>query len=273
MASRSCPLGSVRFEVDKRNDTGQFILTGSAVPKDNITSHTGTGRLSRLLMRSMSLYESEDSNGSVSLKDLFNSINNIESFSTLTIEKIAYLIARGGWPASIQSISEKVALKRVSDYVESLINQDISRVDCIKKNPERVRQLLKSLSRNISTMATLRTIKNDIAENDMQISEKTISQYLNALRRIYVIEDLPAWTPSLKSKTTIRTSAKRHFVDSSIATAVLRLNDKMLLHDFETFGLLFESICIRDLRIYAQALDSDIYHYHDKNGLEADAII
>jgi predicted AAA+ superfamily ATPase len=264
---------AVRFEVDKRNKTGQFILTGSSVPKDNVTSHTGTGRISRLLMRTMSLYESKDSNGSVSLESLFNGINDIASFSNLTIENIAYLITRGGWPASIKTSSEKIALKQISNYVESVINQDISKVDGIEKNPNRVRQLLKSLSRNISTMATMKTIKNDMAENEMTLSEKTISQYLNALRRIYVIEDLPAWTPSLRSKTSIRTSAKRHFVDPSIATAVLRLNNNTLLHDFETFGLLFESLCIRDLRIYAQSLDGEVYHYHDKNGLEADGII
>jgi predicted AAA+ superfamily ATPase len=264
---------AVRFEVDKKNKIGQFILIRSSVPKDNVTSNTGTGRISRLLMRTMSLYESKDSNGSVSLESLFNGINDIASFSNLTIENIAYLITRGGWPASIKTSSEKIALKQISNYVESVINQDISKVDGIEKNPNRVRQLLKSLSRNISTMATMKTIKNDMAENEMTLSEKTISQYLNALRRIYVIEDLPAWTPSLRSKTSIRTSAKRHFVDPSIATAVLRLNNNTLLHDFETFGLLFESLCIRDLRIYAQSLDGEVYHYHDKNGLEADGII
>ena len=265
---------AVRFMVDQRGKSGQFILTGSAVPKDNVVQHTGTGRISRLLMRPMSLYESMESNGSVSLKALFDGETEIDNFSTLTIEQITFAIVRGGWPASIGK-SEKIALRHAIDYVEAIINTDVSRVDGIEKNPVRVRALLRSLSRNISTLATIRTIHDDIAmgDADESISEKTISQYLRALDRIFVTENLPAWNPVLRSKTAIRTSPKRQFVDPSIAAAVLRLTPSRLLEDFNYFGFLFESLCDRDLRIYAEAIDGQVFHYRDASGLEADAVI
>lgn len=265
---------AVRFMVDQRGKHGQFILTGSAVPKDNVVQHTGAGRISRLLMRPMSLYESMESNGSVSLKALFDGETEIDNYSTLTIEQIAFAIVRGGWPASIGA-SEKIALRHAIDYVEAIINADISKVDGIEKNPVRVRALLRSLSRNISTMATIRTIHNDIAMGDVDesISEKTISQYMGALDRIFVTENLPAWTPALRSKTSIRTSPKRQFVDPSIAAAVMRLTPSSLLDDFNYFGFLFESLCDRDLRIYAEAIDGQVFHYRDGSGLEADAVI
>lgn len=263
---------AVRFEVDKRNKPGQFILTGSAVPSDNLVAHTGTGRISRLLMRPMSLWESGDSNGSISLKELFDKNTDISATSDLSIEKIAFLICRGGWPASVSQENES-ALKMATNYVESVINMDVQRVDGVEKNPERVRMLLRSLARNISTMASGQTIMADMESNDIGISEKTLSSYLNALRRIFVIEDTPAWMPSLRSKTAIRTSPKRNFVDPSIATAVMRTNPSGLLNDFETFGFMFESLCTRDMRIYAQANDGAVFHYKDKNDLESDMII
>ena len=265
---------AVRFMVDQRGKLGQFILTGSAVPRDNVVQHTGTGRISRLLMRPMSLYESMESNGSVSLKALFDGETEIDNFSTLTIEQIAFAIVRGGWPASIGK-SEKIALRHAIDYVEAIINTDVSRVDGIEKNPVRVRALLRSLSRNISTVATIRTIHNDITMGDADgsISEKTISQYLGALDRIFVTENLPAWNPALRSKTVIRTSPKRQFVDPSIAAAVMRLTPSRLLDDFNYFGFLFESLCDRDLRIYAEAIDGQVFHYRDGSGLETDAVI
>lgn len=263
---------AVRFEVDKRGETGQFILTGSAVPSDNVTAHTGTGRISRMLMRPMSLYESMESNGSISLADLFTGKHDLESASGLTVEQIAFVLCRGGWPASIGK-NEKVALQMPMDYVEAVINHDVSRVDGVDKNPNRVRMLLRSLARNISTMASIQTIHDDIEATDNTISDKTIASYLNALRRIFVVEDLPAWSPSLRSKSVIRTSPKRHFVDPSIATAVMRIHPERILKDFETFGLLFESLCTRDMRIYAQINDGDVFHYRDKSGLEADMIV
>ena len=263
---------AVRFEVDKRSKMGQFILTGSAVPTDNVTAHTGTGRISRVLMRPMSLFESLESTGDVSLADLFSGKQDIEAISPLTIEQLAFALCRGGWPASIGR-KEKAALRMPMDYVEAVINHDVSRVDDVDKNPSRVRMLLRSLARNIATLASSQTIQKDIEANDSAISTKTISSYLNALRRIFVIEDLQAWSPSLRSKTAIRTSSKRHFVDPSIATAVMRTTPEGLLKDFETFGFLFESLCTRDMRVYAQINDGDVFHYRDKNGLEADMII
>jgi len=263
---------AVRFEVDKRGDAGQFILTGSAVPADNVTAHTGTGRFARILMRPMSLYESKESNGTISLTDLFNGIHDTESVSDLTIEQIAFAICRGGFPASIGK-PDKTALRMPVEYVESIINQDISRVDGIEKNPGRVRLLLRSLARNIATQASIQTILNDVEATETSISDKTISTYYNALRRIFVIEPMPAWSPSLRSKTAIRTSPKHFFVDPSIATAVMRINPDGVLQDFGYFGFLFESLCARDVRIYAQHNDGEVFHYRDKSGLEADLIV
>jgi len=264
---------AVRFEIDQRRAVGQFILTGSAVPMKNETAHTGTGRISRLVMRPMSLYESRESNGKISLRALFDGKQEDAGvMSELTIEQISYSLCRGGWPASI-NLTGKPALRMAMDYVEAIINQDISRVDGIEKNPERVRLLLRSLARNIATTATYQTIKEDIEAIDISISDKTISTYFNALRRIFVVEDLPAWAPSLRSKTAIRTTDKRHFVDPSIATAVMRTNPEGVLTDFKYFGFLFESLCTRDIRIYSQANDGDVFHYRDKSGLEADLIV
>lgn len=263
---------AVRFAVDERGVPGQFILTGSAVPMDNAMRHTGTGRISRMMMRPMSLYESLESSGDISLKVLFDENSDVAGLSTLTIERLAFALARGGWPAFVGE-NDNIALRRVYDYVDAVINIDVSRVDEVEKNPARVRALMRSLARNISTVANLATLRNDIGGNEEAVSDKTIASYLNALRRIFVIEDLPAWSPALRSKTAIRTSAKRHFIDPSIATAALRATPDRLLGDFNTFGFLFESLCIRDLRVYAQTLDGEVFHYRDKSGLEADAIV
>jgi predicted AAA+ superfamily ATPase len=263
---------AVRHAVDRRGEPGQFILTGSAVPTDNAVRHTGTGRISRVLMRPMSLFESLESTGDVSLKALFDGNTDGEGMSFLTVEQLAFITTRGGWPASIGE-KASVALRHAYNYADAVINLDVSRVDGVEKNPARVRALMRSLARNISTAATLTTVRNDVAVNESDISEKTISSYLNALRRIFVVEDLPAWNPAMRSKTVLRTASKRHFTDPSIAAAVLCATTDSLLRDFNTFGSLFESLCIRDLRIYAQAIDGEVFHYRDKSGLEADAII
>jgi predicted AAA+ superfamily ATPase len=263
---------AVRFEVDKRGLPGQFILTGSAVPADNVTAHTGTGRYARIRMRPMSLYESRESTGSVSLADLFDGRDDIEGISDLSIEQIAFAICRGGFPASIGK-PDKAALRMSVDYVEAVINQDISGVDGVEKNPTRARLLLRSLARNIATMASMQTILDDVESTETTISDKTFAVYYNALRRIFVVEDMPAWSPSLRSKTAIRTSLKRHFVDPAIATAVMRANPEAILHDFEYFGFLFEALCARDMRVYAQRNDGDVYHYRDKSNLEADMVV
>lgn len=263
---------AVRFAVDVKGKTGLFILTGSSVPHDLTISHTGTGRISRMLMRPMSLFESLDSSGAVRLSDLFSGTASVEGVSDLPLERLVFCVARGGWPASVGEPDE-IALSRARDYVDAVIAQDMSRIDGIQRDPSRVRGLMQSIARNISTQASITTIKADIARDEESLSEKSISSYMDALRRMYVLEDLNAWSPALRSSTAIRISPTRHFVDPSIACAVLRARPNDLLHDFRTLGLLFESLCIRDLRIYAQSLDGEVFHYRDRNGLEADAII
>ncbi|MBN2804290.1 MAG: ATP-binding protein, partial [Deltaproteobacteria bacterium] len=250
---------------------GQFILTGSATPSDGEIAHSGTGRIARMLMRPMSLFESNESNGKVSIKDLFEGNTDIAAKSTLTIEQIAHSVCRGGWPAAV--MAGKQSPQIAMNYVDAVINLDIHIVDDVQKDPERVRLLLQSLARNISTLATSKTIMDDMQVNKASISDKTLNSYLTALRRIFVIEDVPAWQPSLRSKTAIRTANKRQFVDPSIATAALRTNASGILHDFETFGFLFESLCTRDLRVYSQAIDGGVFHYRDKSELESDLII
>ena len=262
---------AVRFAVDKRALMGQFILTGSATPGANETIHSGTGRIARMLMRPMSLYESSESDGKVSLKDLFDGNKDIAAKNNLTIEQIAHAICRGGWPAAVISGSQSSRI--AMNYVDSIINSDVHRVDGVERDPERVRLLLQSLARNISTLATYKTIMYDMQVNDASITDKTLSSYLNALRRLFVVEDVPAWQPSLRSRTAIRTANKRQFVDPSIATAALRTNATGILRDFETFGFLFESLCTRDLRVYSQAIDGGVFHYRDKSELESDLII
>lgn len=262
---------AVRFDVDKRSERGLYILTGSAVPKDGVTAHTGTGRISRMLMRPMSLFESKESNGSVSLAKLFAGETDVIAESTLTIPELAKIICRGGWPEAVKNGDSDSLVAR--NYVDAVINMDIQRVDDVERNPARVRQFLRSYARNISTMVPLTTILADVHSNDIGFSDTTMYSYVNALRRIFVIEDIPAWKPSLRSKTAIRTSDKRQFVDPSIAAALMHANIDSILNDMNYFGFLFESLAARDLRVYAQALDGDIFHYHDKNELEADLVI
>lgn len=265
---------SVRHEVDMRGEMGQFILTGSSVPiLDENISHTGTGRISRIRMRTMSLFESGESNGEISLKELFSSTKNIEGFGILSIDELAECIVRGGWPSSVAT-NLGMYEKRVQDYFDAVVNIDISRVDGIEKNPQKVAVLMKSLARNISTEASMETLRRDMSGSEKDtISIPTVMSYLNALQRIFVTEDLEAWNPSIRSKTPLRSGPKRHFIDPSIACAAMGINGEKLLKDFNTFGYLFESLCIRDLRIYSDYLDGKVYHYRDKTNLECDAII
>ena len=266
---------AVRFEVDNREEYGQFILTGSAVPpKTDEIFHTGTGRFAWIKMRPMSLYESEESSGEVSLKELFNQPENIQGENKLDdIDKLAFLICRGGWPGTIE-MDEEIALEQAFDYFDAIVNSDISRVDDVKRDPERAKRLMKSYSRHQGTQATYRTLRDDISVNEATyITEDTVYAYTNALRKIFVIEDMPAWNPNLRSKTAIRTSDTRYFIDSSIATSSLGLGPHDLIKDLNTMGLLFETMCVRDLRVYAESIDGKIYHYRDKTGLECDAVV
>lgn len=268
---------SIRFEVDKRDDFSQFILTGSSVPvaSSDIT-HSGVGRISRMLMRPMSLYESGESNGSVSLYDLFNNVENISGYNNLTIEDISYLICRGGWPKSI-GVNIDVALQLPINYYEAIVMDDISRVDNVKRDSEKIKRILRSYARSIATQTKISTITQDVYANDnydnLNNKNITISSYISALKKIFVIEDSLSWNPNLRSKTAIRSSDTRYFTDPSVATAALGLGPNDLINDLEAMGLLFENLCIRDLRVYAESLDGQIYHYRDKNNLECDAVI
>lgn len=265
---------AIRFEVDHRDDLGQFILTGSAVPPETEEiHHTGTGRFARVKMRPMSLFESEDSNGSVSLTELFSGKLDISGNSDLPFEKLAFLVCRGGWPRAT-SMSDSTALEQAFDYYDAVVNADISRVDNIERNAERVKLLMRSYARHQGTQASNSVIKDDMRVNDNStLNEDTVYSYISALKKIFVIEDMPSWNPNLRSKTAIRTSDTRYFVDPSIATAALGLGPNDLLNDLNTFGLFFETMCIRDLRIFADALNGQVYHYRDASGLECDAVI
>lgn len=265
---------TVRFEVDHRHQVGQFILTGSAAPSDEESmQHSGTGRFSWLTMRPMSLYESGESNGKVSLSHLFESCENIVATNSLRIDDIAFLICRGGWPFAC-SLQGDAALAQAFDYVDAVIKKDVSRVDGTSRNITTTRLLMRSYARNQGSQATIGTIVADMMTNDEnEIGVKTAGSYLDALRKIFVIEDSEAWNPNLRSKTAIRTANTRYFIDPSIGTAVLGLGPKDLINDLNTMGLFFETLCVRDLRIFADALDGQVFHYRDKSGLECDAVI
>lgn len=265
---------SVRFEVDHRHDVGQFILTGSAVPIDEKDMHhSGTGRFSWLTMRPMSLFESGESNGAVSLGQLFESPDKIAAVNALTIEDIAFLICRGGWPFATM-LQGDAALAQAFDYVDAVIKKDISRVDGVRRSATTTRLLLRSYARNQGSQASIATIVADMATNtDGGISDKTATAYIEALRKIFVIEDSEAWNPNLRSKTAVRTANTRYFVDPSIGTAVLGLGPQDLLKDLNTMGLFFEALCVRDLRVFAEALSGQVYHFRDKSGLECDAVL
>lgn len=265
---------AVRFEVDQRNEFGQFILTGSAVPPDiSELSHTGTGRITPLLMRPMSLYESEDSNGSVSLADLFAHHLDIQGISNHTLEDIAFLLCRGGWPKAIGT-SNKIALAQAPDYVDAIIEADISRVDGVERDPDRARRVMRAYARSVASEASIASLLRDVSPDTSDtFSETTLRSYLTALKKIFVIEDTPAWNPNLRSKTAIRSSETRYFVDPSIAAAALGIGATDLINDLPTAGLLFENLCVRDLRIYTEALGGNVYHYRDKSGLECDAVL
>ncbi len=264
---------AVRYEVDQRKDFGQFILTGSAVPTSlDPGSHTGTGRIVRMMMRPMSLFKSENSDGQVSLNHLFQS-GKISAHNQHSLRDIAFFVCRGGWPMAIGH-SEEIALQQAYDYFDAIINDDISRVDEVRRDKEYAKRLLRSYARNIGTRASLELIRLDTIGGQVDtFSQNTLYSYLSALRKIFVIEDAPAWNPNLRSKTAIRTSDTHYFIDSSIAVAALGVGPEDLIQDLKTFGFLFENLCIRDLRIYSEVLGGNVYHFRDKSGLECDAVV
>ena len=266
---------AIRFEVDHRGEDGQFMLTGSAAPASTSEIfHSGTGRFGWIKMRTMSLWESGDSTGDVSLGGLFSSENEVDGTSNLEIRRIAFLVCRGGWPKASLKTNESAALIEAREYVESVCRNDISRVDDVQRNAELTRRLMRSYSRHQGAQVSVATILADIKSNEASdTTEATVASYINALKRIFVIEDMAAWNPNLRSKTAIRSSDTRYFTDPSIAAAALGLGPDDLLDDPNTFGLLFETMAVRDLRVYAEALGGQVYHYRDKNGLECDAIV
>ena len=266
---------AIRFEVDHRRADGQFLLAGSAVPADpSKIFHSGTGRFGWVRMRTMSLWESGDSTGEVSMGEMFRNASDIDGGCDMNSEQLAYLICRGGWPKASLKKSRRAALQESREYVEAVCRSDISRVDGVSRNPERAFRILKSYARNQGGQVPISTIMADIKSNEESgLTEFTVQSYITALKKIFVIEDMAAWSPNLRSKTAIRTSDTRYFSDPSIATAALGLGPEDLLDDPNTFGLMFEAMAIRDLRVFADAIDGKVYHYRDKNGLECDAIV
>lgn len=267
---------AVRFTVDQRGEPGQFILTGSAVPaKRDEIFHSGTGRFAILDMRPMSLYESGESTGEVSLAELFTTPEKIMGINPYKLNDIAYFTCRGGWPFAVNgSLRRQATLEQAADYLDLVVNEDISRVDNVERNPDRARTLLRSYARHQGTQTPISVIKRDIMANDNDtISEDTIASYLNALRQIFVIDDMISWNPNIRSKSAIRTSPTRYFTDPSIATAALGINPDSLMKDLNTFGLIFETLCARDLRVYSQNIGGTVYHYRDSSGLECDMVV
>ena len=266
---------AIRFKIDHTEGYGHFILTGSAVPDKQAEEqihHTGTGRFSWITMRTMSLFESGESTGTVSLSDIFGA-KKIFSQCDMNIDRLCYLICRGGWPEAVDMDSD-VALEQAKDYYAAIYKSDLSRVDGVKRNPERIKKIMRSYARGQGSQMSIGKITDDIKANDVDsISDDTVNDYINALKKIFVIEDMPAWNPNLRSKTAVRTSDTRYFTDPSIATAALGLGPDDLLRDLKTTGFLFEALCIRDLRIYAESIGGTVYHYRDKSNLECDAVI
>lgn len=266
---------AIRFEVDHRGDDGQFILTGSAVPADmSQVRHSGAGRFGWLTMRPMTLWESGESTGEVSLGQLFTDSAEVAGASGLTLDQVAFAVCRGGWPRAVIKTSPRAALSQIQEYFHAIIQSDISRVDSVNRDSERAHRLMRSYARHQGAQVSIGTIKADLSNNEAtEMSDVTIDSYLNALRKIFVIEDMPAWNPNLRSKTAIRTADTRYFVDPSFATTALGIAPPDLINDLNTFGLIFETMCVRDLRVYAEALGGKVYHYRDANGLECDAVV
>jgi predicted AAA+ superfamily ATPase len=267
---------AVRYTVDHRRKMGQFILTGSAVPDKDAEKereHSGTGRFAWLTMRPMTLSESGESNGSVSLADLFTAPGKLLERNSLKLQDIAFLICRGGWPMAV-GLPEEAALEQAFDYYDAVTKEDVTRVDGVKRASERVRRLMRAYARHQGTQASIATLREDLKNNDTAtLDDDTIVSYLEALRKIFVVEDMQAWNPNLRSKTAIRTADTRYFVDPSIATAALGMGPADLVNDLNTMGFFFETMCVRDLRVYAEALNGKVYHYRDKSGLECDAVV
>jgi predicted AAA+ superfamily ATPase len=263
----------VRRAIDERKKPGQFILAGSAVPADDATRHSGAGRISRLRMRPMSLFESGLSNGSISLRELLEGGMANSHDRGITLTDLAEAIVRGGWPA-LRDLPAEAAMESVADYLEEICRTDINQVDGVHRDPARVARLLHSLARNVATPAAMTTLAADSAESgENPLKKHTVGEYLSALQRLFVVEDQPPWEPHLRSRSILRKSPKRHFVDPSLAASALRATPRALLRDLNLLGFLFESLVVRDLRIYSQAQRGEVRQFRDNKGLEVDAIL
>ena len=266
---------AVRLEVDKRQLVGQFILTGSNVVDEDQIRHSGIGRISRLQMGTMSLWESQESNGCISLRELFNNPQmDFEVFSELSVDDLIYAACRGGWPAAVCAKTQKAALSVARDYVNAVCTSDVIRIDGSRRNPQLTRQILRSYARNISTLAKTSQILQDvIASGDVDCTRPTFVDYVGVLERLFVIQDIGAWCPAIRSKTTIRSGAKRAFCDPSIAVALLGLTPISMQMQLNTFGFVFEQLCIRDLKAYTADQYATVSYYNDRYGLEADVVL
>jgi len=264
---------SIRFDADHRHQLGLYILTGSCVPPDmSEVIHSGTGRFAWMKMRPMSLWESGESSGDVSMTNLFDGSYDVAGISSIDLERMAFITCRGGWPLAID-MSDEIALDQAFDYLDAVEKRDIQKVDGISRDPTRVHRLLRSYARHQGAQASNSAIRADLTDNEGDsLDVDTVASYIKALKMIFVIEDVEAWNPNLRSKTAIRSSDTRYFTDPSIATAALGIGPADLISDLNTFGLIFETLCMRDLRVYTEALNGNIYHYRDKNGLECDAV-
>lgn len=267
---------AIRHRADREGVIGGYMITGSAVPVDiNELKHSGTGRFSWLKMRPMSLWESGESSGSVSLGTLFSRgwVENAPAAHELQLEEIADLICRGGWPQALE-MSKRASLMVARNVVDAVVNRDISRVDGVSRDADRARRIMRSYARLQGTQATAKVIKADLSAHEMTtLDDDTVYSYLNALRKIFIVEDMPAWCPNLRTKDAVRTSDTRYFVDPSIAAAAMAIGPGELMNDLTTLGFFFETMAVRDLRVYAESLDGEVRHYHDRSGLECDAVV
>ena len=266
---------AVRVMVDDRNEMGQFILTGSNSIDNQDIMHSGTGRIARLRMQPMSLFETQESTGEISLKALFENPNlDIDAITSQTsIEELIFAACRGGWPAAHLAKTDSAKLNVARNYIDSLCSMDISTVDGVQRNEELARAILRSYARNISTLAKKSNMLKDVVANFETVAMNTFDSYLNAFQRLFVIQDIPAWCPAIRSASAIRSGMKREFCDPSIAVAALGLTPQMLEMDLKTFGFIFETMCIRDLKAYSQSLRGSLAYYHDRYDLETDAVL
>lgn len=264
---------AVRYSVDKLTLPGQYILTGSATPNEDDSLHSGVGRFAFVTMKPMTLYESADSNGKISLSEILNGNRDIDGVKTdLDYEKIAYVLCRGGWPNSLK-LDEKRALQVSKNYLDVLCSSDISRVDGVSRNPELARTILKAYARQVSTIDSTKSLIDDVVSNHIDVSERTIIDYINVLKKLYIIEEIQAWNPNIRSKTAIRTSPKKSMIDPSLAVAALGVSPKELMLDIRTFGLLFENLVNRDLSVYVNSIGGSLKHYRDRYALECDNVL